>query len=144
MGDDLNDRVRARLRDEMTQKHLSQQEVADLIGWTQSKVAQKLTGRTPITLDELAALCFAVGLPITEAVRDRGLEFCAEMLPHELRLLEHYRQQPQDIRDALLKILKVAKVVHAPDRYATPVKKSSKKPKGTLANDPRMTIADAD
>jgi transcriptional regulator with XRE-family HTH domain len=96
---DLNDRTRRRIRDAMAAHKLSQQEVADMLKWTQSRVAQKLTGRTPITLDELEALAFAVGIQPTEAVRDRGLEFCAEMTPTELRTLEILRELPPQIRE---------------------------------------------
>lgn len=149
MAETLAERARRRLRDEMIQKHLSQRDLSDLLGgaeagWSQSRIAKVLNGRVDLTINALEALAFAVGLSPTEIVRDHGLEFCAEMLPHELRLLEHFRQQTPDTRDALLKILKVAKVTHAPDRYAKAPKKSSKKPKGTPSNDPRMTIADAD
>ena len=49
----LSERVRERLRDEKTRRHFSEREIAQLIDWSQSKVAQKLAGRTPITLDEL-------------------------------------------------------------------------------------------
>lgn len=142
MGD-LSDRVRLRLREEMGKSGLSQRDVADLIGWTQSKVAKHLTGRVEIGLDALEALCFAVGLSATEVVRDHGLEFCAEMQPHELRLLEHFRQQTPDTRDAFLKILKVAKTTHLPERYAKPLKKSpAKRPKKADGDGTRMTIAD--
>jgi len=89
----------------MTHKHLSQQEVADLLKWTQSKVAQKLTGRTPITLEELEALAFAVSLSPTEVVRDTGLEFCAEMTPTELRVLELFRTLPTVTRDHFFGVL---------------------------------------
>lgn len=123
MTEDLSDRVRQRIREELTRKHLSQQELADLIQWTQSRVAQKLTGRTPITLEELAALCFGVGLPLVEAVRDHGLEFCAQMTPTELRIHERMRQlAPQQI-DAVMIVLGVSKTTRPEIRRAAAVKK---------------------
>lgn len=101
----LNERVRQRLREEKDKAKLSERDVADLIQWTQSKVAQKLGGRTPITLDELEALCFALSLNIAEAVRDRGYEFYAELAPYELRMLERVRRMPKPHREAVLTLI---------------------------------------
>lgn len=118
MADDLSERVRFRLREEMSRRKLSQQEVADLIQWTQSRVAQKLTGRTPITLEELAALCFGVGISLVEVVRDHGLEFMAEMTPTELRIVQRVRQfTPQQI-DALQIMINVMKNTRPENRRA--------------------------
>lgn len=103
----LNDRVRDTLRAEKARRRLSERDIANLIQWSQSRVAQKLSGRTPITLNELEGLCFALGISATEAVRDRGLEFVAEMTPTELRLLERIRQLTPDQRAAILQILGV-------------------------------------
>lgn len=119
----LTDRVRQRLRDEMAREKVSQQELADMIKWTQSRVAQKLTGRTPITLEELDALCFGLSLSPVEAVRDHGLEFCAELAPTELRMLEQIRRLPRPVIDAVLTLLRVPLSTNKPDRYAGPIKK---------------------
>jgi transcriptional regulator with XRE-family HTH domain len=100
----------------MKRQDLTQLEVAQLIEWTQSKVAQKLTGRTPITLEELSALCFALGIQPTEAVRDRGLEFCAELVPHELRLLENFRRVEPRIRESIAQLLDFKLKQHKPER----------------------------
>lgn len=126
---DLNDRVRRRLRDEMTDRNLSQQDVADLLKWTQSRVAQKLTGRTPITLDELEALAFAVGLSLPELVRDHGLEFCAEMTPTELRMFQLLRKLPINVRDSVFTLLRVPSS-SKPDRHAKPLKRAIGKGRG--------------
>jgi transcriptional regulator with XRE-family HTH domain len=123
---ELAERVRGRIREEMARRDLSQQGVADLIKWTQSRVAQKLNGRTPITMDELSSLGFAVGLQPTEIVRDRGLEFCSEMAPHELRVLERLRQLTPAMREAFLTLLE-AKATEA--RQATPKKALLGKPR---------------
>lgn len=121
---DIAERVRARIRDEMHRRDLSQQAVADTLQWTQSRVAQKLTGRTPITLEELELLCFAVGVSPTEAVRDHGLEFCAEMTPTELRLFERVRQLPPPVFEAVLVLLDVrSPKTRIESRHAAPVKK---------------------
>lgn len=119
----LPDRVRQRLRDELTREKVSQQELADMIKWTQSRVAQKLTGRTPITLEELDALCFGLSLSPVEAVRDHGLEFCAELTPTELRMLEQIRRLPRPVIDAVLTLLRVPLSTNKPDRHAGPLKK---------------------
>jgi transcriptional regulator with XRE-family HTH domain len=121
---DFKERVRERLREEKASKGLSERDIADLIQWTQSKVAQKLSGRTPITLEELEALCFALSLSPTEAVRDRGLEFCSELTPTELRTLEKLRGLDPTTRAAFLQLLDVKVKVAQPERYATPVKNS--------------------
>jgi transcriptional regulator with XRE-family HTH domain len=120
---DMAERVRRRLREEMDRRDLSQQDVADLITWTQSKVAQKLTGRTPITLDELEALCFGVSITPVEAVRDHGLEFVADLTPTELRLLQRLRQLPRHELDAVMTLIHLKPQTSAPERHAGPLKK---------------------
>lgn len=122
---DIGDRVRHRLREEMARLKRGQQDIADLVQWTQSRVAQKLTGRTPITLEELDALAFAVDLPVTELVRDHGLEFCAEMTPTELRVLERFRQLAPDQQHALMTILDVKATTKRQDRRAALPKKAN-------------------
>ena len=122
MADSLNDRVRFRLKDEKVLLKLSERDLAGIMAWSQSKVAQKLNGRTPITLDELEAFCFALSILPSEAVRDRGMEFSAEMTPSELRLLEHFRHESEAMREAVATILRVRlKSGAKPDRYAGPL-----------------------
>lgn len=122
----LGERVRLRLREELARQKLSQPDVADLIGWTQSRVAQKLTGRTPITLDELEALAFAVGMSPTELIRDRGFEFCAEMTPSEFKALQQLRLLLPPLRKAFETMLE-AKA--AETRQASPRRPILGKPK---------------
>lgn len=107
----LNDRVRERLRTEKDRLEMTELDIAGLIGWSQSKVAQKLRGRTPITLNELESLCFAFSLAPTEAVRDHGLEFVTEMTPTELRIHERIRKMTADQRAALMTILHISAIV---------------------------------
>lgn len=104
-----SEEARARLRDEMKRKGLVQRDVAGLLNWSQSRVAKVLTGRVVLSLEDLTSLCFALGLSVVEVVRDRGMEFCAEMTPTELRFHERVRAAGPDIRDALIKLMNVGK-----------------------------------
>lgn len=113
----LNDRVRERIRIEKDRLKLSERDIADMLDWGQSKVSQKLNGRTDITLNELESLCFAVSIAPTEAVRDPGLEFVADMTPTELRLFERIRKLSAEQRAAILMVLHIPE---APPRRATP------------------------
>ncbi len=99
--DDLNTRVRFRLREEKARKSLTDRDIADSLGWSQARVTQKLTGRTPITLQDLEALCLAIGLSPLETLRDRGLDFVAELTPTEFRMLERIRAATPEFRIAL-------------------------------------------
>lgn len=116
----LNERTRQRLRDAKGTEKLSVRDIAGIVKWPPSRVAQKFSGRTPITLDELETLCFALGIQPTEAVRDRGLEFVAEMTPTELRLLELIRRLPKPAYDGLLHFMQVNPKLDAEPRGATP------------------------
>jgi transcriptional regulator with XRE-family HTH domain len=115
--------VRLRLRDEMTRRKLSQRDVAGLLGWSQSKVAHILTGHVVLSVDDLADFCFALGLRLTEAVRDHGLEFCAEMTPTELRIVERVRQLPKPWLDAVMTLLDLKQKTNAPERHAGIIRK---------------------
>jgi transcriptional regulator with XRE-family HTH domain len=99
-----SEHVRLRLREEMAKKDMSQRDVAGILGWSQSKVAHILNGRVELNVDDLAEFCFGVGLSLTEAVRDRGMEFCAEMTPTEMRFLELLRSMTQADRDAFFQL----------------------------------------
>lgn len=123
----LNDRARQRLKEEKTRRHLSERDLAGILKWSQSRIAQKLGGRTPITLDELESLCFALGTQPTEVVRDRGLEFCAEMTPSELRFLETLRTFTPEEKQALMTLLHVQFRSRLETRGATKPKSPLKK-----------------
>lgn len=122
----MSDRARRRIREEMTRRNLSQTDVADLLVWKQSRLSKVMNGRTALGVDELAEVCFAVGLAITEAVRDHGLEFCAEMTPTELRFLERIRQLSPIDRDAFMQVLDVKSKTRAQDRRAVPLTKKTR------------------
>jgi transcriptional regulator with XRE-family HTH domain len=117
-----SEEVRRRLREEMDRLDMSQRDVAGLVNWSQSKVAHILTGHVQMTVDDLATFCFALNLSVTEAVRDQGLEFVAEMTPTELRLLERIRQLPARDVDAVMTILDVKAKTRPHERRAGPRK----------------------
>ena len=119
MADSASERARLRVRDEMARKHLSQRDVAGILDWSQARVSKNLNARVEMGVDDLAALCFAVGIPITEAVRDHGLEFCAEMTPTELRLLERIRQLPPNVVEGLMGLLSVRPNTRTEERGVT-------------------------
>ena len=108
----LAEAVRARLREEVDRQKLSQRDLAGLLGWSQSRVGKVLTGRVELGVDELEALCLVLNVRPTEMVRDRDLEFSAEMTPLELAILQRFRRLPKDDADAYLRILRIAE--HAP------------------------------
>ena len=106
------------IREAMTRKGLVQEDLAGFLKCSQSKIAKLLNGRMDLTVNELDRLCFGVGISLVESVRDRGLEFCAEMTPTELRLLESIRQMDPQLRDLLLYFAGIKKAT-SPERYAT-------------------------
>lgn len=105
MADAVSERARRRLRDEMAAKNLNQADVAGRLEWTQSRVSKLLNGKVELSVDDLAALCFAVDVSLVEVIRDHGLEFCAEMTPTELRMLERLRQLPPPLLEALMMLV---------------------------------------
>lgn len=104
-------RVRQRLRDEMDLRGISQRRLTELINsrvpdnWTQSKLGKVLTGRVELRVEDMDLIASALGISLVEVVRDRGLEFVAELTPTELRLLERLRALSPDERGAILTIL---------------------------------------
>lgn len=128
MAETLSQRARLRLREEMTKKHLNQTDVAGLLGWQQGRVSKILNGRIGLDVDTLGDLCFALSVPITEVLRDRGLEFCAEMTPTELRLLERLRELPVPMLDAVKMLIQISPT-SIEKRSATPAKSVLGKPR---------------
>lgn len=103
-----SDRVRLRLREEIDAHDISQQTLAELLtketgeAWSKSKVAHVLSGHVQLLVDDADAIAKIVGLYLTEAVRDRGLEFYAEMSPTELKILERMRKRPEVLQAVML------------------------------------------
>jgi len=119
MAEDPSDRAIQRLKDEMERKNLNQTDVAALLGWEPSRVSKILTRKIELKVDDLALLCFALNLSLVEVVRDHGLEFCAEMRPAELRILERLRQLPPHVFEALITLLSVRATTRLEPRSAT-------------------------
>lgn len=87
-------RALLRVREEMTERKVTQRDLADTFKCSQGRIAKLLNGGVNLRVDDLDALAKAVGISLTEAVRDRGMEFSAEMTPSELRILERLRRRP--------------------------------------------------
>ncbi|MHB1702034.1 MAG: helix-turn-helix domain-containing protein [Acidobacteriaceae bacterium] len=62
-------RLAALLRQVRVDANLTQGQVADKIGQTQSYVSKYENGEQRLDLIELEAVCMAVGIPLTEFVR---------------------------------------------------------------------------
>lgn len=90
-----------RIREEMAERHVSQRDLATDLKCSQGKIAKMLNGGVHLRINDVDRLAAAVGLRLSEVVRDRGLEFYAEMTPSELRLLERLRQRPQALHGLL-------------------------------------------
>lgn len=100
-------RARLRLREEMLARDVSQRDLADAMTkrsdelWSQSRVGKVLTGKVETRLDDIALMAECLGLTVSEVVRDRGLEFYAEMAPSEVRIIEGLRRLPQFVSPLL-------------------------------------------
>lgn len=97
-------RVRARLRDELSHRHISQRMAAEkltsLTGelWTQSKVHKILTGQVNLLVDDMDALARILGMSLVDLVREPGRELVADLTPSELKLLESARDSPRTMQ----------------------------------------------
>lgn len=127
-----SDRVRALLKDELRARDISQRELAEKVErltgeqWTQGRIGKVLNGDVELKVDDLDYISRAIGIFLSEAVRDRGLEFYAEMTPTELRLLSIYRRKPQPFKDAIQILHDMTPVAVTP-KLDTPVQKRPKR-----------------
>lgn len=112
------DRVCERLKEELKARDISQRELAEALTketgelWTQPKIGKLLNGNVRLTVNDADAIAKVAGIFLTEAVRDRGLEFYAEMTPTELRVLERLRQRP-GVLQAVMVLLDISPVANA-------------------------------
>lgn len=102
----------------MSERHITQEELAERMHTSQSRLGKILRHGIRLRVDDLDLLARGVGIGLVETVRDRGMEFHAEMTPTELRVLERIRQRP-DVLQALLTLLDVSVVPTA--KTTTPV-----------------------
>lgn len=115
----LSEELRTRIREELAKQKLSARAAAKLLEWHPSRVYHVLDGTVEMGVDDLEAFAFVLQLRPTELVRDRGLEFVAEMTPTDFRIHEKIRALTPEQRDALMTMLHVAA---PPARRALPVK----------------------
>jgi len=110
MPPDVSQRVRARVRDELLHRKISQRVAAERLEqytsetWTQSKVQKILTGQVQLMVEELAAFARVLDLSLADLMREPGREFVADLTPSELKLIEAVRDKPR-ILPALLEIV---------------------------------------
>ncbi|GAB3884397.1 hypothetical protein GCM10028802_33280 [Terrabacter terrigena] len=60
------------IEEERRARGIGQAQLAEAVGVSQSQVSRILAGKRPATLNELLALCEAVGLPLSETARRAG------------------------------------------------------------------------
>ncbi len=84
-----------RIREEMTERKITQRDLAEVLRCSQGRIAKILNGGVNLRFNDLATLAAAVKISLVETVRDRGLEFYAELTPTEVRLFERIRQRPE-------------------------------------------------
>jgi len=117
----LSVEVRSRLREELAKRKLSARAAAKHLGWHPSRVYHLLDGTVEMCVDDLEGFAIILNMRPTELVRDRGLEFAAEMTPTEYRFYERIRElTPQQI-DAAMTMLSI---MAPPARRAMPAKQS--------------------
>lgn len=68
---DYPSRVRARVRAAIAASGKAARVVAADLGWSQSYMAHRLTGRQPFSVDDLAAIADALGISPEELTADR-------------------------------------------------------------------------
>lgn len=69
------ERALVRIRQEMIERHITQNDLAEALQCSQGRIAKMLKGRTELRVTDLDRLAKRVGITLSEAVRDRGLEF---------------------------------------------------------------------
>lgn len=117
----LSDRLRARLRDALADRKLSQRAVADRLTkftgteWNQVKVGRVLNGGVELKVDDVALLAGLAGLSLVELFREPGREFVADLTPSELRLLDAVRARPE-VGPAIVAIIGTTPTPRKPSR----------------------------
>jgi len=102
----LSERVLRRLSTARKAKRLSQRELGENLGWSQSKVAKVFTGRVGLDLDDVDAMCHALDISIVDAIQEASPNASSVGTPMELQLLQRIRQRGSDCLAALFVLLK--------------------------------------
>lgn len=125
----LSERALRRIREEMRAKRISQPDLASMMGTHQSWISKLMTGFADLKLDTLAEICLHLGLPVSEVIRDQGMEWYAEMTPTEKRVFDAYRALTPDEKDLFERLLYRARPAPPVERrHATEPKPKPKKP----------------
>lgn len=121
-----------RIREELESRDISQRDLSERLKCSQGRVAKLLNGRVELRLDDVAEMAHVIGLPLTEVLRDRGLEFYAEMTPTEVRIIERLRQRPH-LMHGVAMILEISGVLVTP----TPIRDTKRRKRGRPLNSER-------
>lgn len=98
----LAQRAVARIREEMSERKISQRDLAKELKCSQGRVAKLLNGGVHLRINDVGRMAEAVGLEPAEVVRDRGLTFYANMTPTEVAIVDRLRRRPQALQGLLL------------------------------------------
>jgi hypothetical protein len=107
----VSQRVRARVRDELAHRRISQRLAAERLSqntgelWSHSKVQKILTGEVELKVDDLAAFARVLNLSLADLMREPGREFVADLTPSELKVLEAIRDMSPRRLAAFLEII---------------------------------------
>lgn len=122
-------RALLRIREEMIERGITQTDLAEALGCSQSRIAKIFAKNIRLRLEDVEVLARRVGLTLSEVVRDRGLEFCAELTPTELRVLERIRRRPRML-DGIMIMLDL----QAPDERRPQREPESRRKRGRPLN----------
>lgn len=97
-----------RIREEMHERKITQRDLAEAFDCSQGRIAKILNGGVNLRVSDLELLAKIVKLDLVEVVRNRGVDFVAELAPTELAMLTAYRRKTH-LQNAIQVILGIAK-----------------------------------
>ncbi|HEY1622139.1 MAG TPA: helix-turn-helix domain-containing protein [Streptosporangiaceae bacterium] len=59
-----NDEVAAELRAELARRRIPNRRIAGQLGWSETYLSRRLTGSVPFSIDDLASVASAIGIPV--------------------------------------------------------------------------------
>jgi len=104
MRKDVKTRLRKRVQARLEELGMTARELAQAVDHGDAWISGVLKGAQGIDWDDFDAIADKLGLPPSELVRYDDSEL-RELLPSEMRLLQHYRDWPQGMRDRWLAML---------------------------------------